>query len=115
MAAVCADALSRRCSPWRTTRSARCACDRRIRLKTRTLIVLLDFDLAVDRLYAFGLTRDGRSLVCRFLGSGAAGEPHDAVLVRVDMNAPQAGDVRRRQLGLDFRRYRRVLHECRRV
>src|ERR1700730_231402 len=82
---------------------------------TGTSVVLLDFNLAVDRLYTFGLTRNGFGLVYRFLGSGAAGEPHDSILVRVDMNTPQAGDVLRGQLGLDFRGYRRVLHECRRV
>src|ERR1700693_1830129 len=84
-------------------------------VQTGTPVVLLDFSLAVDRLYTFGLTRNGLGLVCRFLGSGAAGEPHDSILVRVDMNAPQAGDVLRGQLGLDFRGYRRVLHEGRGV
>jgi hypothetical protein len=63
-------------------------------LQTKTLVVLPDFKLAVDRLYTFGLTRNGRGLVCGFLGSGAAGEPYDSILVRVDMNAPQAIDTR---------------------
>src|ERR1700730_1342796 len=115
MAARCAEALSHVWGTSRTTRTAWCACDRRIWFKPRTLVVLLDFNLAVDRLNTFGLTRNGLGLVCRFLGSGGAGEPHDSILVRVDMNAPQAGDVLRSQFGLDFRRYRRILHECLRV
>jgi hypothetical protein len=78
-------------------------------------VVLLDLNIVVNCSYVFGLTRDGRSLVRCFLGSGAAGQPDDSILVRVDMNASQAGDMLRSQLGLDFRRYRRILHECRRV
>jgi hypothetical protein len=84
-------------------------------VQTRTLVVLLDCNLAMDRFYTFGLTCNRRGLVCRFLGSGAAREPHDSILVGVDMNAPQAGEMFCAQFGLDFRRYRRILHECHRV
>src|ERR1700730_16085799 len=42
-------------------------------VRPRTSVVLLDLNVAVNRLHVFGLTRDGRGLVRRFLGSGAAG------------------------------------------
>jgi hypothetical protein len=57
-------------------------------VQTRTSIVLHDLDVAVNHLHVFSLTRNGLGLVCRCLGSGAAGQPHDPILVRVDMNAP---------------------------
>src|SRR5579872_5562001 len=84
----------------RTTRDAWCARTTRS-IPARTSIVLLDFDIVMNRRNVLGITRNGCGLVCRFLGSGAAGQPHDAILVRVDVNAPQAGDVLGSQLGLD--------------
>jgi hypothetical protein len=78
-------------------------------------VVLLDLDVATDILHAFGLACNGYGLVCRFLGPGAAVQPHHAVLVRIDMNAPQAGQMFRSEPGLDFHRDGRVLHEGLRV
>jgi hypothetical protein len=81
-------------------------------VQTGTSVVLHDLDVAVNHLYVFRLTRNGLGLVCRFLGSGAAGQPHDPILVRVDMNASQAADVLRSELGLDRRCDGGILHEC---
>ena len=61
-----------------------------LRLK-QNLIVLLDHDIAVDGFHVFGITRNGNGLVYRLLASGAAGQPYDSILVRVDMNAAQTG------------------------
>ena len=41
-----------------------------------------------------------------------AGQPHDAVPVRIDMDTPQAGDMFSGQLGFDFHRDGRILYEC---
>src|ERR1019366_5119074 len=43
----------------------------------------------MDSLNTFGLSRNGHGLVCRFLSSGAAGQPYDAIPVGFDMNALQ--------------------------
>ena len=59
-------------------------------VQSGTSVVRLDFNVAVDRLYVFGPTRNGHCLVRRLLGSGAAAQPHDSVVVGVDMNAPRA-------------------------
>ena len=78
---------------------------------TGASVVLLDLNVAVNRPYVFGLTRNGLGFVRRFLGSGAAGQPYDSILVGVDMNAPHAGDVLRSELDLDRRCDGRILHE----
>ena len=54
------------------------------------LVVLLDHDIAMDGSHVFSITRNGHGLVYRLLASGAAGQPHDSILVRVNMNAAQA-------------------------
>src|ERR1700730_11224815 len=92
-----------------------CAWVRRNRSPTGTSVILLDFDIVMHRLDVFGFTRNGRGLVCRFLGSGAAGQPYDSILVRVDMNASQAGYMLGSELGLDCRCDGRILHEGHRV
>src|ERR1700692_3880242 len=58
-----------------------------------------------------GRACDGHSLVYGLLSSGAAAQPNDAILIRVDMNAPRAGQMFRSELGLDFRRNGRILDE----
>src|SRR6202011_2531235 len=78
-------------------------------------VILLDFEIVMHRLDVFGVTRNGRGLVCRFLGSGAAGQPYDSILVRVDMNASQASYMLGSELGLDSRCDGRILHEGHRV
>jgi len=60
-------------------------------VQTGLSIVLLDLNVAVNRLHVFGITCDGDGLVRGFLGSGAAGQPYDSILVGVDMDASQAG------------------------
>jgi uncharacterized protein DUF5329 len=60
-------------------------------VQTGSSVVLLDLNVAMNRPYVFGLARNGLGLVRGFLGSGAAGQPYDSILVGVDMNAPQAG------------------------
>jgi hypothetical protein len=62
-------------------------------IQSRNSIVLLDFNVAVDVLYTFGLASNGHGLVRRFLASGAATEPHDSVFVGIDVNMPQASDM----------------------
>lgn len=81
------------------------------RARAVSSVVLLDLNVVVDVLDAFCLTRNGHSLVDCFLGSGATAQPHHAVLVRIDMNTPQAGDMFGGQLGFDLRRDGRILYE----
>src|ERR1700730_5505307 len=78
-------------------------------------VIFLDFDIVMHRLYMFCVTRNGSGLVCCFLGSGAAGQPYDSILVGVDMNASQAGYMLSSQLALDCRCDGRVLRERHRV
>ena len=75
-------------------------------------VVFLDLNVFVHVLDAFCLTRNRHGLVYCVLGSGAAGQPHDAVPVRIDMDTPQAGDMFSGQLGFDFHRDGRILYEC---
>jgi hypothetical protein len=56
-------------------------------------VVLLNLNVAVHGLDALRLARNGHSLGDFFLACGAAGLPHDAVCVRINMNTPQAGDM----------------------
>jgi uncharacterized protein DUF5329 len=81
----------------------------------RLSVVLPDLNVAVNRPHVLGVTRNGHGLVRGFLGSGAAGQPYDSILVGIHMNAPQAGYVVRSELGLDRHRDSGILHECSRV
>ena len=54
-------------------------------------VVLLDLKVAVNRPHVLGVARNGHGLVRCFLGSCAAAQPYDSILVGVDVNAPQAG------------------------
>src|SRR6185312_2235838 len=84
-------------------------------VQTTSSVVLPDLDVVMHCRDVFRLTRDGRGLICGFLGPGAAGQPYDSVLVGVHMNAPQAGYMRSSELCLDRRCDGRILHEDRRV
>jgi hypothetical protein len=86
-----------------------------IPVQTGLSVVLLDLNVAVNRLHVFGITCNGHGFVGGFLGSGAAGQPYDSILVGVDVDAPQAGQMLRSELGLDLHRDGRILHECFRV
>src|ERR1017187_8352598 len=81
------------------------------RARAGSSVVLLDLNVVVDVLDAFCLTRNGHGLVDCLLGSGAAAQPHHAVLVRIDRKTPQAGDMFGGQLGFDLRRDGRILYE----
>src|SRR5579864_4323096 len=80
-----------------------------------TSVILLDFDIVMHCLYVLCVTRDGDGLVSRFLGSGAAGQPYDSILVGVDVNASEAGYMLGSELCLDCRCDGRILQEGRRV
>jgi hypothetical protein len=81
----------------------------------RRLVVVFDHKFAMDGLHMFGVTRNGHGLVYRLLASGATGQPHDSVLVSVDMNAAHAREVLRSKLTFDLHRNRGILHKCARV
>jgi len=74
-------------------------------------LCITDGDLAVHVLDTSGGARNGFGLVGRFFASGGARQPHDAVLIGVDMNAFQAGEMLRGELGLDLSGNGRILHE----
>jgi hypothetical protein len=81
----------------------------------RRLVVQLDHKFAVDGLHMFGVTRNGHGLIDGLLASRATGQPHDSVLVSVDMDAAHAREVLRSKLSLDLHRNRGILHKCHRV
>src|ERR1700728_934931 len=85
-----------------TTRSAAwCDQHRQMRLELEASVVLLDCNVAVDGLDVLGRTRDGHGFVCCRVTAGVAAQPYDAILVRLDMNPIQAGQMLRGQFGLD--------------
>src|SRR5450631_1223620 len=98
-------------SRWVRTHGAWRAQDRCSSARTGRSIVLLDLDVAVNVLDAFCLTYNGHGFVHCFLSPSTPAQPHHAVLVRIDMNSPQAGDVFGSQLSFDFRRDGRILYE----
>jgi hypothetical protein len=84
-------------------------------VKVEALVGAFDCNVAMDSLNTFGLSRNGHGLVCRFLSSGAAGQPYDAIPVGFDMNALQAGYMLCSQLGLDLGCYGRILQKDQRT
>ena len=60
-------------------------------VQTGLSVVLLDLDVTVNRPHVFGVARNGHGLVRGFLGSGAARQPYDSILVGIDVDASQAG------------------------
>jgi hypothetical protein len=60
------------------------------------LAVFLDFELGVDRFYAFGIARNLNGFVGFRLAVGRTAQPDDAILVGIDLDVLRAGrDARR--------------------
>lgn len=78
-----------------------------------TSIVESDREFVVNRLHMFGVARNGDGLRDGLLAPRGTGKPHDAILIGIDMNAAQAGQMISGELGFDFRGNRRILHEYR--
>lgn len=72
----------------------------------------LDGDVAMNTGDMVSGASDRYCLVGCFAGTGAAGQPYDAILVGVDMNSLQACNVLRSQLALDLGGDCRVLDVC---
>jgi hypothetical protein len=70
-----------------------------------------DRDVAMNILDVLGIARNRHCLIRRSAGAGGTGQPYDAVLVGVDMDTLQAGNVLRSKFGLNVGCDRRLLHE----
>src|SRR6185437_5030773 len=115
MVTRCTRALSRKSCTRRTTfkRVVRWVSTQSV--LTGVSVILLDFEIVMHRLNVFCVTSNGRGLVCRFLGPGAAGQPYDSILICIDMNTSHAGYVLSSELRLDCRCDGRILHEGHRM